>query len=149
MQTAPLLQLLYKEIPLSQHMQITLLRADTDKIALGLPLSPNKNHKGTLFGGSLYSGCALACYALFLSGLQQHGFSTQDIVIGDGHIRYRRPVTRDTVVTATWPSPDEKALFFETLRSKSKARINLRAVIEEDGKQCCEFVGRFVAVQTA
>jgi thioesterase domain-containing protein len=137
--------LLHKEIPLSQEMGVEILSLDPMQLELRLPLEPNKNHKNTLFGGSLYSACALACYGLFLTALRAENINTNNIVIGEGEIQYKAPVTKDTLVTASWPSPLEKVDFFTQLSKKGKARINMKALIEEDGVTACTFTGRFVA----
>lgn len=147
MQKESLLTLLKREIPISQHMGINLLRIDELEVELELPLRPNSNHKGTLFGGSIYSGCALASYALFLNSIREVGLNTNNIVIGEGKIRYLRPLTKDSFIRAQWSSKCEKDLFFEKLSLKGKARIELMATIHEDEQLACEFKGKFVAFE--
>ncbi len=145
MQISELQNLLNREIPLSQHMGAQIQKIDPMELLMYLPLNANKNHKNTLFGGSLYAACALSCYGLFLSGLRDKGILTQNIVIADGNIRYLQPVTQDTVVKAEWPTKIEKSDFFDQLKAKGKARITMKATITENQLIACEFTGRFVA----
>ncbi len=145
MQAQELENLLKTEIPIAAHLAIHSLHLANDELTLTLPLTPNINHKGTLFGGSLYSGCALACYGLFLSGLQVHSFTTKDIVIAEGNIRYRAPVQEDAKIRAQWNSREEKDHFFQTLKLRKKAKVLMTAQILVDEKICAEFSGYFVA----
>lgn len=57
-------RILHTEIPLTRAMDIRVLRADQNGLALGAALAPNLNHKQTAFGGSLNSLATLACWGL-------------------------------------------------------------------------------------
>lgn len=145
MTPAEMQKLLYKEIPLAQAMQISVMSLEDDCCELKGILLPNKNHKGTAFGGSLYSACALACYSLFLDGLERNKLLTKDVVIGEGNIHYLKAVSGDFRVQAKWPSENKKADFFKALEQKRKARIILLARVFLGAEVCCEFEGTFVA----
>lgn len=151
MTASELEKILLTEIPLSRAMGFRDLRLEssslptTDSLQLTLPLVPNKNHKGTLFGGSLYAGATLACYGLFLMQLRERGFTSNDLVIAQGEIKYLAPVVEDALIQARWPSEQEKEKFFSTLKLKQKARIAMSAEISTQGKICAQFTGQFVA----
>jgi thioesterase domain-containing protein len=147
MQAKDLETLLKSEIPISQQLGVHDFRLGNDELRLRLDLKPNVNHKGTLFGGSLYSAGALSCYALFLSGLREGAVTTNNIVIAEGNMKYIAPVAEDAVVRAFWNSPEEKEQFFKTLASKNKARVLMRAQVLNQNKVCAEFSGYFVAHQ--
>lgn len=146
MNSQDLLLLLKNEIPISKSIGIHSLNISDESLSLALPILPNKNHKGTLFGGSLYSSAALASYGLFLTELNKQGFTTNNIVISDGEMKYKKPVNKDALVEASWPSISEKNDFINTLRKKGKARITIRCTISCDNIICAEFLGKFVAV---
>lgn len=55
---------LLEEIPLARHMEIRVLCSDRRSLLLSAPLAANSNHKGTAFGGSLYSVAVLAGWGL-------------------------------------------------------------------------------------
>ena len=102
-----------------------------------------------MFGGSLYASCAFACYGIFLSGLREQGIQTNDIVISHGEIKYIAPVDRDCKVTARFESKSEREKFFQTLKTKNKARLQMKAQIHVGETLCAEFSGQFVAIQPA
>lgn len=145
MNAAELLKLLNQEIPISKQMGISVFSVDELSCILKVELKPNLNHKGTGFGGSLYSCCAFAGYGLFLNGLRLNHFSTNDIVIAHGEIQYLLPVDSDFEVKAQWSSDSERKNFFGQLISKKKARTALHVQIHCRGQICAEFKGLFVA----
>lgn len=138
-------ELLKKDIPISQAIGFKNLRVGSEKVQFDLPLKPNVNHKGTLFGGSLYSACALGSYALFLSQLRSASLHTNNIVISEGSMKYLSPVGTDCRVEATWVSAAEKKQFFKTLQIKKKARIQIEAKVLMVDQICAAFQGTFVA----
>ena len=138
-------QLFNSEIPISKELGVTVQSLTEKEIQLELPLEPNRNHKGTSFGGSLYSGCALACYGIFLSQLRSLGIQTMDIVISKGEIKYLAPVKADAQIVAGFRTLEEKAAFFRGLQAKGKARATMHAQVRVAGVLCAEFFGDFVA----
>jgi thioesterase domain-containing protein len=138
-------QLLKNEIPLAEAMEILDFELLSNGFRFRLPLKANYNHKGTAFGGSLYSAGALACYGLFLYGLRASQITTNDIVISEGTMKYTKPTDNDAEVIAAWPSETEKETFFKTLLTKKKARIQMQAEISVNGVVCATFSGAFVA----
>lgn len=145
MQASELGQLLKNKIPISKEMGIQNFKLSNEQFSFELPLGPNINHKGTLFGGSLYSAAALSCYGLFLAGLNEKSIRTNNIVIAEGGIKYLAPVSQNADVVATWSSEEEKLGFFRTLSLKHKARVLMKAQILVQAKVCAEFSGFFVA----
>jgi thioesterase domain-containing protein len=137
--------LLHKDIPITKQMGSSIIHVDEHTCIAEVELEPNLNHKGTAFGGSIYSCCALASYGLFLNGLRHHGSMTNNIVIAEGEIKYVLPVTDDFEVKAEWHSDRDRKKFFETLKSKKKARTHVTAKVVCQGDVCAEFKGLFVA----
>jgi thioesterase domain-containing protein len=146
MTNSELEKILKTGIPISHEMGIHDLQIKGHELSLKVPIAPNVNHKRTMFGGSLYSSCALACYGLFLSGLRNQSIPTNDIVISEGGMQYLAPVTGDAIVTAQWNSADEMSKFFQTLKNKRKARVLMRAQVRVNTEICAEFSGQFVAL---
>jgi thioesterase domain-containing protein len=137
--------LFYREIPISQDMAVTVISASSTEVQLSIGLKENRNHKGTAFGGSQYAACALSCYGLFLVGVRERGITTNNIVIADGVIKYKAPVTTDFKVIAKWEK-SEKDSFFKKLDSHKKAKVELKAQIFSGSNLCSEFSGFFVAI---
>lgn len=138
--------LFYHEIPISEKMGVEVLKVTDNDLQLLVSLNLNKNHKGTAFGGSQYSACALACYGLFLSSIREFGHNTNNIVIANGSIKYISPVTENFIIEVSWDT-DLKNHFFKTLNEKKKAKVNLTAhILEQNSKDIKSvFNGEFVA----
>ena len=145
MNTSELQSLFFKEIPITKSMGLTVISVSTEKIEIGFNLAENRNHKGTAFGGSQYTACALACYGLFLVGIRDKGHQTNNIVIADGRIKYKSPVNENFIVKAEW-NLKLRTHFFKTLAQKKKAKVQLSATIFAGADPCAEFEGDFVAV---
>lgn len=140
------LQMLFNhEIPVTNSMGLSVVQSTSDQVDILFGLKENKNHKGTAFGGSQYSACALACYGLFLVGIRERGFSTNNIVIAEGQIQYSKPVTENFMVSATWDSRSQEE-FFEKLMRKKKSKVQLTAEVRASGQTCSKFSGFFVAI---
>lgn len=146
MNESELLNILSTEIPIGRALGISELKLQGQQLLLKIPLTPNLNHKKTMFGGSLYSACALACYGLFLNSLRNWHIATNNIVIADGKIRYLLPVSEDAEVLCQWPSEDSEEEFFKKLKSKGRAKSLIQAKVFCQGKLCVEFEGNFVAI---
>lgn len=127
-------------------MGVEVLKVTDNDLQLLVSLNLNKNHKGTAFGGSQYSACALACYGLFLSSIREFGHNTNNIVIANGSIKYISPVTENFIIEVSWDT-DLKNHFFKTLNEKKKAKVNLTAhILEQNSKDIKSvFNGEFVA----
>lgn len=139
------LQLLFfKEIPITQAMGLTVISCDSNTVKIAFNLAENKNHKGTAFGGSQYTACALACYGLFLVSIREKGFQTNNIVIADGTIKYKSPVSENFFVHACWDLKS-KTDFFAKLIQIKKAKVRLTAEIVSAGHSRALFTGDFVA----
>jgi thioesterase domain-containing protein len=137
--------LLHKDIPITKQMGSSIIHIDEKLCIAEVELASNLNHKGTAFGGSIYSCCALASYGLFLNGLRSHGSQTKNIVIAEGEIKYLLPVTDDFEVKATWHSDKDRQKFFDQLGKKHKAKTHVIAKVICKGDVCAEFKGLFVA----
>lgn len=137
--------LLHEKIPISKEMKMTVQELTSQSLKLLMPLKPNKNHVETLFGGSLYSGGALACYGLFLATIKDHGQKVSNIVAAEGHIFYRAPVEADCVVEAQWGPETSQEDFFKNLARRKKAKIEMKAQVKVGDKVCAEFSAQFVA----
>jgi thioesterase domain-containing protein len=137
---------LHSDFPIAKAMGAEVRGVDSIHCSVQVPLAPNINHKGTVFGGSLYSASALSCYGLVLFGLQSRGIKTDNVVIAQGEMKYIKPVTGNFEVIATWESTELAEEFFKTLLKKGKARTSLRAQVILDAQVCAQFNAQFVAM---
>ena len=138
-------KLLNKDIPISLAHEAHISQLTDDLCEISVPLKPNVNHKGTVFGGSLYVACTFASYGLFISSMQKNLIYSNNIVISKGEIKYFAPVTDNFTVQAAWLDAEERRIFFEALIKTGKAKICLKAKIFLNFQVVGEFIGHFVA----
>ena len=138
-------QTLSLEIPITEHLGITVEGYDGECLTLTAPLEQNVNHKKTAFGGSLNTLLTLAGWGLLWLLLKEHDIEAE-IVIQESVVSYLLPVTRDFSARCRQPGPTVIAAFENTLRKKGKARLELYSEICEAGAVATAFKGRYVAL---
>lgn len=144
-QAQELADFIRREIPLAHAMDLQLQHYDGDQLSLALPLAPNVNDKGCAFGGSLVSAMTLAGWALVELALRQRGEDC-DVFVAESGIRYLQPVWDDFRAEARLADDASWALFFDTLTSRNKARIEVACEVPgADGKPAATLSARFVA----
>ena len=136
---------LRQQIPLTQALDVKVVRAESDSCEVLAPLNPNRNHLGTAFGGSLNSILLLACYTWLFNLLKKQGFD-EHIVLKSSEIKYLLPVQED--IRAICKSPREQDLhkFLSAYKKKRRARIRLTATISVKEGTACELTGEFVTL---
>jgi thioesterase domain-containing protein len=117
-------------MPITAALGVSLDALDARQLAIRLPLGPNRNHKGTLFAGSLAALATLAgwstCWLLSRSADQP-----LHVVIQDSTIRYLRPVRTDAVARVTFPDHDAFGRVLDTARRRGRARLPLDVAIHD------------------
>src|SRR5271163_3344205 len=88
---AYLQELIDRDILVAKHMGIVVEAADDAAIVLRAPLAPNANHKGTAFGGSLYSLAVLTGWAWMTRYLASRKLDAE-AVIQESLMRFLKPV---------------------------------------------------------
>ncbi|MBX2986877.1 MAG: YiiD C-terminal domain-containing protein [Bdellovibrionaceae bacterium] len=137
-------QRLHERIPLSAAMGIEVSEFSPQRVLLSAPLKANINHVGSVFGGSIYSAGALACYTMFQAVAGAERPLTDDLVIQHGQIQYLKPVRGDFQVEASRPDEDLIRRFFDQLDRIGKGRLEVRARVLYQGEVCAQFAGRYV-----
>lgn len=134
------------DIPLTRQIGVRVASYDGEALTLAAPLGPNSNHKGTAFGGSLFSLAVLAGWGVLTLKLAEHN-AAGDIVIQDSEVRYRSPVTGDFTARAQAPAATEIERLLRMLKRHGRGRVRLRSVIEQAGKVAVEFEGTFAVAR--
>ncbi len=144
MNPAELEEFLYKQIPITRLLGVTIVHLDEKRAEVRAPLSENRNHLGTVFGGSLNAVLVVACYAWLFNVLQSRGLPFH-VVIKNSQTQYLKPVPSD--FTAICESPDGAAVenFLKTLERRNKGQLTLHATVFAGGAAACRFAGEFVA----
>lgn len=141
--------LLHAEIPLSQAMQVRVLRFDRNGLVLGAALAPNLNHKKTAFGGSLNSLATLACWGLVQLLRPEEPKTAMTVVIQESRVQFLKPVAQDFEAICALPAQAKLEKFLHTLERKGRARLELESTISTSSGSALSFHGRFVAYERA
>lgn len=137
-----------KEIPIVKSMGVEFIDFEANSCTIAVPIGPNHNHKGTVFGGSLYSACTSACYGLMYSIQINKKLDEFDLVIGEGAIRYQKPVHSDFQVKAQLKLADLEG-FIGKLEKNGFGKINITAYvfIHDEATHLCEYSATFIMMK--
>lgn len=116
-------QTIHDTIPLSRHMGFTINALSDQHIQVTAPLSNNVNIHGTAFAGSIYSIATLTAWALAYYTLQSIN-SDANLVLGEGHIKYKAPIKGD-LNCQTILSDIDRTEFLQRLEEKGRSRLIL------------------------
>jgi thioesterase domain-containing protein len=138
---------MHAEIPLTRSIDVRVSTYDGTALTLSAPLAMNSNHKGTAFGGSLFSLAVLAGWGLLVLKLGERGLDAE-LVIQDSNVEYLAPVRGDFSARATLPDAEEFIRFVRTLDRRGKARARVEVLISHGGRDAVRFEGTFAAIKT-
>ncbi|MGD8976455.1 MAG: YiiD C-terminal domain-containing protein [Gammaproteobacteria bacterium] len=106
------------------------------EVVMAVPLAGNRNDKGSMFGGSIYSAMVLSAWRLCEECATAEG-RDGDIFVKDSSISFLRPVWSDVRVNATLIQPPA-----ETRRGNIAFEATVDAV-DEQGRRCASMQGSF------
>ena len=135
---------LAREIPICRAMNFEVVSWQEDRLTIGMPLEPNKNHQFSAFAGSLNALCTIVGWGTVFMLLGRQGLSGS-IVIRRSKIRYLRPVITSNIVARSLPiDADELAYCFELMRSKGKTKLEIASEIADETGLLVRFRGSYV-----
>ncbi|HEY2464680.1 MAG TPA: YiiD C-terminal domain-containing protein [Steroidobacteraceae bacterium] len=133
-----------REIMLARPMGIVVESADDSGLVLRAPLAPNANHKGTAFGGSLYSLAVLTGWAWLTRFLATRKLDAE-AVIQESSMRFLKPVHGEMRASLEIPADADIDKFQKMLVRASRGRIRLRVKMHEGSALAGVFDGLFAA----
>jgi thioesterase domain-containing protein len=133
-----------REIMLAKPMGIIVESADEAAMILRAPLAANANHKGTAFGGSLYSIAVLTGWAWMTRFLATHQFDAE-AVIQESSIRFLAPVHGEMRASIEIPAAAEVDKFRKMLERARRGRIRLQVNVHAGATLATVFDGLFAA----
>jgi thioesterase domain-containing protein len=139
-----LTEYLHRHIPLTAAMQLRVLRSGDGAIELAAPLSPNRNHRDTAFGGSLATLGIVSGWALLQQSLRQEGLEAR-IVVQKSECEFLEPVAEEFFSASSLPAA-EWTRFLDTLRKRKRARITIHSTLRCAGREVVRHSGTFVAL---
>ena len=134
---------LHQHIPASAALAIEVQSCDAQHVTLTAPHHLNRNHKNTVFGGSMALAATLCAWSLVhLRCPEAQG----NIVIQESRIRYLRPA-RDGLTLHTAAGDDTAWQAMQTmLTQRGKGKIVLNTKLLSHGERVAVFEGKFVAM---
>ena len=133
-----------REIMLAKPMGIIVESADDLSLVLRAPLAPNANHKGTAFGGSLYSLAVLTGWAWLTRFLATRKLDAE-AVIQESSMRFLKPVHGEMRACLEIPADAEVDKFQRMLERADRGRIRLQVKMHEGSALATVFDGLFAA----
>ena len=133
-----------REIMLAKPMGVIVETADESAVILRAPLAPNANHKGTAFGGSLYSLAVLTGWAWVTRYLAARGVAA-DAVIQESSVQFLSPVQGELRASTAAPPDAQIDKFRKMLQRAGRGRIRLRVEINYGESLAALFEGVFAA----
>jgi thioesterase domain-containing protein len=138
-------QLWRSRIPLSQQLEVRILRLDPHALELSAPLAPNSNHMGTGFAGSLLSVASLAGWGtvVVLLGSVQ----VAQVVVQHTDATFVEPVTADFRVRGYLPDARACEQFLAAFRRHGRGRVTIDAEVVQGERVAARIKSRFVALR--
>jgi len=133
-----------REIMLAKPMGIIVESANDSSLVLRAPLAPNANHKGTAFGGSLYSLAVLTGWAWLTRFLATRRLDAE-AVIQESSMRFLSPVHGEMRACIEIPAEADIDKFQKMLVRADRGRIRLHVKMHEDSRLATVFDGLFAA----
>jgi thioesterase domain-containing protein len=137
-------ELIDREIMLAKPMGIIVESADEKAVVLRAPLAPNANHKGTAFGGSLYSLAVLTGWAWITRFLASRELDA-DAVIQESNMRFLAPVQGEMRACVQIPAQADVDKFQKMLARAERGRIRLQVTMHQGSRLAVVFDGLFAA----
>lgn len=137
----------HAHIPVTRALGARVERYDGASVRLVAPLTPNLNHTGTAFGGSLSAVAILSGWVLVHLKLREAGIASQ-LVIQRSTVDFDAPVDGDFTATATLPEPKPWDRFLATLARHRIARVVVRSILAGPSGAGGRHEGTFVATRT-
>jgi thioesterase domain-containing protein len=133
-----------REIMLAKPMGIIVESADETELILRAPLAPNANHKGTAFGGSLYSLAVLTGWAWITRFLATRKLDAE-AVIQESSMRFLAPVHGEMRAAIEIPGGAAIDKFQKMLLRADRGRIRLQVNVHQGATLATVFDGLFAA----
>lgn len=141
-------RLIAEEMPITQHLEFSLVADDQGRVRASAPLQPNTNHMGSAFGGSLSMLATVTGWAMMHQVVEDAVEDMKrrvEVMIQESDIEYMRPVYENISVICERPDEDALERFQQMLDRWGRARLELKCKIDAAGERAVTFIGRYVA----
>ena len=137
---------LHEHIPLTGSMGVSVDRYDGTSVTLSAPLTPNLNHRNTMFGGSISTLGIIAGWTLLHIKTQELQINAR-LVIQKSNTDFVAPAKTGCVAVCSLPTVDVWRRFDGALRRRKLSRVDLFAEIFASNSLVGRHHGSYVAIQ--
>lgn len=143
MNAAELQAFLHRNIPASAALSLGVNESSPQRVVLSAPITVNRNHHHTVFGGSTSMLATLCGWSLVhLNYPAYHG----KIVIQESHIRYIKPATGNLSAVCGKTDPETWELCSQMLSERGKGKIIVTCILFSEGIEVARFEGKYVVL---
>ena len=137
---------LQQNIPLTAAMKLRVIEITPAAVTITMPLSPNRNHQGTAFAGSISSLGLISGWATLWHIMHTvHGFSPV-ILAGKSETTFKLPINGDCEARVVELDAQTLTAFLEAFSKGEKARISVTTQIVNGGKIASLHRGEYIAL---
>lgn len=136
---------LHANLPLSRHMDLRVRSAERERLVLHMPLAPNVNPHGTVFGGAMAAVGLIGGWMLLHAAFARAGLESK-VVGKEGRCEFLAPAISDCVVETHCPGAELDALL-AYFRKYRRARQALTTVIRVGPLEVTRHHGVYTALQ--
>ena len=138
-------EFLHHNIPLTAAAGVYVVLTEPYRIEIRAPMAPNRNHHGSMFGGSLAMLGIVSGWALVNRALDEAGLAVK-LVVQKSECEYLAPAIGE-VAAAGELSADDWQAFTGRLRERGRARIQVETQLSVAGQPVVRHHGVFAARQ--
>ena len=142
-------RLITEKMPITEHLEFSLVADDDGRVRASAPLQPNVNHMGSAFGGSLSMLATVTGWAMMHRVVEDAVEDMKrrvEVMIQESDIEYMRPVYENISVVCERPDEDTLERFQQMLDRWGRARLDLKCKIDAAGERAVTFIGSYVAL---
>jgi thioesterase domain-containing protein len=135
---------LHHNIPLTAALGVHVVSCMPDSLRVAAPLTLNRNHHGTAFGGSLATLAIIGGWSLLHHALTAEGIDTR-LVVQHTECDFLEPVAADFAAETRLPPAEEWTRFVKMLRKFRRGRITVETDLYAGDRKVVTQRGTFAA----
>ena len=132
---------LHEQIPASKLLGVGVRTCSAVEVELVAPLSPNINHKDTVFGGSLSVLAILAGWSLIYQRLEG---VRNEIVIQESSMSYLKAAKGEFCAISVYKDSEQWERFWRLFSKRGKGRIQVESRVYSGDEVVAHFHGTYV-----
>lgn len=133
-----------ERMPITTALGVAAVSESGSLLTVNLPLTPNRNHKGTVFAGSLSAAATLTGWSALWLMARAEGLNPH-IVLQDASIKYLAPAKGDVKVVCAVPDEATRSRLLAVYHRRGRVRTRLEvSILDAEEREVVRFEGRYV-----